>query len=261
MKPPILICTPRSGSTAILNDLHEISAKLYDSRNSLNEYFTCTSSTRFPVKHKIYKNKAGLHVQQFKSDEVLDEASRKKEVLRRLNLLQSDKNIYTLKLFTSSIAGNNQIIDYIKQNYTPIFLQRRNKLAQFFSILLFAYNMSDESEFKKAHYHMSDKPPTGFYYRRDIFDLFYEKIEEYFEVKSIFENHITLEYSEWQNDRNILFDKLGLDESHKFKLSDFDKQKTIPVPYGTKNREELIINKDEWEADKKYVLGWLNTLP
>lgn len=260
MKPPILICTPRSGSTAILNDLFEISMKVYGSRNSLNEYFTCTSSIRFPVKHKIYKNKAGLHVQQFKSNEVLDEVSRKKEVIRRLDLLKADKNIYTIKAFTSSIVDNDQVIDYIKQNYTPIFLQRRNKLAQFFSVLLFAYNMSDESEFKKAHYHINDKPPTGFYYRRDIFNLFYDKIEEYFYVKSLFENAITLEYSDWQNDRNVLFDKLGIEDNLRFELTKFNNQQTIPVPYGTKNREELILNKEEWEADKKYVLGWLNTL-
>ena len=255
---PLIITTHRTGSTLICELLFNIAVYNYKYKNNLDEYFTITtlydtvySNVNGIIKHistkrTEYNRACATYENDFNNITRLQDL-KYPEVLERIRLLENDLN-YMIKLFPTDFK--KEVLDFVTKNYNIVYLERRDKLKQFLSFLgLVQTNI--------AHYTNDSTPAVN----RIMYDSkwatkFICMDGMYHTLKRQYPSNIpTLYYED--------FIAEGADENALIKLLDLPVTrfaarpiKTVATPY-RKDLEDLIINKDEWLADKEAILEHL----
>jgi hypothetical protein len=238
---PILITTPRSGSSIINIQISNLAEQWWGYKNCLHEYFSL-GITRSRIE-KI-NDKLIFTFEGYTDDTWCNDHSA--ERIRRRDLLE-EKSEYMIKL----LPGNFEAwtVDWVKDNWNPIFLERRNKLDQLLSY--FALRSTRVSHYKKD----STKTVDKIEYKREWADTFIEGMNRYYQIKSELKGP-TLYYEDWIDE--------GADQNAIIKLLNWPKKDFVlmepiskPTPYAN-IPEYLISNKDEWNMDKSVIISRLD---
>jgi hypothetical protein len=239
---PILIASPRTGSTIIGKQISNLAEQWWGYKNYLHEYFSIGSL----IKTEVKNIKGTLHcVFLGYVTEPWCENS-EKERIRRRDLLDG-KTEYLIKLLPGNF--DSWIVDWVEDHWDPIFLERRNKLDQLLSYI--AYRSTNV-----AHYHKhSNNVVNEFEYKWKWADEFIWALQKYYQIKSELKGP-TIYYEDW-------FDE-GADQAALIKLlnwpqKDYKLMSPLgkPTPY-TNIPEYLISNKDEWNKDKSVIISRLD---
>jgi hypothetical protein len=168
------------------------------------------------------------------------------ERIRRRDLLE-DKTEYMIKLLPGNF--DSWTIDWVKDNWNPIFLERRNKLDQLLSYM--AYRSTNV-----AHYRIdSDAVVNEFYYKWEWADEFIWALNRYYQIKSKLAGP-TLYYEDWLDkgaDQNAVIELLNWPKIEYDPMPEMGK----PTPY-TNIPEHLICNKTDWNLDKSIIISRLD---
>lgn len=239
---PIIVTTPRSGSTLITDLLGNLAKQFSGYKNTLQEYFTITElyNPEFKrINDVVYCTKLDRKLEVWYDN-------KRTEILKRLNLLNNDHN-YMIKLFSEDIE--QEVQDMIDNHYDIIYLERRDKLSQYISYM----NMIGTNV---AHHTKDSDNVKQIIYWSKFRDEFLQINDNYFKYKKKYPSkYPTIYYEDFiikGSNEKALIDILGLD------LTEFNnlEVKTIPTPY-LSDLESLILNKKEWLQDREYIVNEL----
>jgi hypothetical protein len=154
---------------------------------------------------------------------------------------------YMIKVFPDHITKNCVVFEELQKQYQFIFLERRDKVAQFLSGC--AKRASG-----KSHYAIGDDDVADqLVFDLSAFESFVRQLQEYKVMKAMFPESPVLVYEDFMTaggDRQALINLLG--------LQDCD---TIPVyptitkttPYIVEDIEQLFVNQQEWNQHETRV--------
>jgi LPS sulfotransferase NodH len=242
---PIIITTPRTGATLICKKL----APMVGYKSNLNEFFFVTkhgTNTYEIIDGTVYVPQNGKV-----ADSTWWHHSGRDMQLERLNLIKDNLHDYMIKLQTWELQQPE--IKAILSKFDPVFVERRNKLDQVLSYLA----MVDTQPIGSAFHHLRDTPPvTGFHFCKTLVTEMLITLRKYYAVKREFKNPVTIYYED--------FMQLGGNEYALSKLLNLPYEQTLNTVIDTVetryagNREDLIINKDEWLEYKPTLLEKLD---
>lgn len=238
---PILITTPRTGSTLITDLLGSLSKQHYGYKNTLQEYFTIT---------ELYYIEYGYRdniLTTTKLDRKLDiwYNNKREEILKRVKLLNNDYN-YMMKLFPEDIEPE---VQSIVDTHDIIYLERRDKLSQYISYMNMigsniAHHKDDSTKVNKIIYWSK--------FRDEFINIYKNYLIYRDKHPSKYPTIYYEDFVEKGSDEQALIDILNLDITEYKKLD----IKTIPTPYES-DLESLILNKKDWLDDKEYIINEL----
>jgi hypothetical protein len=239
---PILIASPRTGSTIIGKQIGDLAEQWWGYKNYLAEYFSVGL-----VKSSIVEKEGILHVvfQGYDNNkgvwhEDLDERIRRRELL-------NGKTEYMIKMLPGNF--DDWTIPWIKENWNPIFLERRNKLDQLLSYL--AFRSTNIGHYRKD----SNKVVSEFDYKWEWVDEFFWSLNKFNQIKSQLTGP-TIYYEDWLEE--------GGDQSALIKLLNWSNKQYTPMPEMGKPTpytnipEHLIRNKTDWNLDKSIIISRLD---
>lgn len=232
---PILISTPRSGSTIVAEKIFNISRDNFNYIDNLDEFFNVTDmiQTNYHfVENKIVKEKSQKIFKKWYND--------KQEIYQyRLNLLKYNPN-YLIKFFPFNTPKD--IETFIIDTYDLIFLERKNKVAQFISFLgLFC-------EKKYSHNTINNfYQITKLKYDKKLLDSFINIIHQYNAFKEK-KSGITIFYEDVLQNKINETNIATLLNLNIHNINNYE-NKIIKTSYIT-DPELLIENYDEWKQDK-----------
>jgi len=239
---PILIASPRTGSSIIGKQISNLAEQWWGYKNYLHEYFSIGSL----IKTRVMR-KAGILNCVFEG--YVTEAwcnDPEEERIRRRELLDN-KSEYMIKLLPGNF--DSWTVNWVKDNWNPIFLERRNKLDQLLSYM--AYRSTNV-----AHYRIdSDAVVNEFYYKWEWADEFIWALNRYYQIKAELTGP-TLYYEDWLD--------AGADQNAIIKLLNWPKAEYVPMPIMGKPTpyanipEYLIANKTDWNLDKSVIISRLD---
>lgn len=245
---PILIATPRSGSTIIGEQIGNLAEQWWGYKNYLHEYFSVSPYYRSEI------TKAGkmLFFEYLGPAPANWCTDPKKERLRRKDLIGTDTN-YMIKCLPGNFA-EGWLTNWIKENYnTPIFLDRRDRFNQLMSWMAFR-------TVKVSHWHRdSENRIQSIDYKPEYVEEFVEMIKTFKKIRSEFENPVTIYYEDWMNggsSQRALIKMLGWDETKTFVKMITTTQST---PY-VGNVDNMVTNKFEWSPVKFTIQKMLKEL-
>jgi hypothetical protein len=239
---PILIASPRTGSSIIGKQISDLAEQWWGYKNYIHEYFSIGNLiktevvTRDGVIHWVFQ---GYVTEAWCND---PEAER----IRRRDLL-ANKTEYMIKLLPGNF--DSWTIDWVRDTWNPIFLERRNKLDQLLSYL--AYRSTNV-----AHYKIdSDAVVNEFYYNSKWTDEFIWALNRYYQIKAELSGP-TIYYEDWLDEGS---DQAALIKLLNWPKKDYKPMEPIgkPTPY-TNIPEYLILNKTEWTMDKSVIISRLD---
>ena len=240
MKTPIIVSTPRTGSNVALHILYNYLKQNSLVNNNLEEFVSLFHG----MDHGVEVNNNIINLTNFR--EVTDPIEREEKrlwlldnrdrvILERLDLLKRYP-AHTFKFITSSQP--QEVYDWVKDNNTCLFVERRQKLAQ---ILSFALIFS-----KQRHYKQGDQVGERVYVPVSWLERFmYQKIK-YDTFKKQFDNPRVAYYEDFVTDDGVneqaFFDAVGIEPgpNHVPYVPT-----TIKTPYNEEGRIGLIKNSDE----------------
>ncbi len=241
---PILFATARSGSTVIAQQLAKITFDLWNGKGYLGEAFAL-----YPDRPNFIEPvEGGLGLIYKNFDYPISFCNTKAEIINaykeRMGFLDNNKG-YLIKILSDQY---HPVMDsWIRANFTPIFLERRNKLDQILSYMAMQSN-------GKAHFSLNDQSDINkIIYKKADVDFLIEQMRLFVKIKSWYDGFVVY-YEDWFEhgaNEKILCGLIGL--SH---MSGSVGQSDIPykpTPYSS-NPEMLIENKDEWIRDKPSIL-------
>lgn len=232
---PLLVTTPRTGSTLIAEKLSNIAIDNFGYIKNLDEFFNITTvmKTNYYIKDNIIYKDPNIRVyeQWFKS---VDEIQ-----LQRLNMLEKNP-YYFIKVFPFNLHSN--VEKFITNNFDLIFLERKNKVLQFLSFLGLFNGPKQSHNHKKNRYKI-----TELVYDPNLLNSFIKIINNYQEFKKkYFQGHI-LYYEDIEHSvsEKVIAKHLNLNVNI---LNDRENifDRTVYIDY----QEKLILNQKEWLADK-----------
>lgn len=236
---PIVITTPRSGSNLFCQMLGNLAKQHYGYKDNLYEVFTV-----IPLfKGGFIKVDGCIKSTGIERTGVKWYESAREEKLKRLQLFENDHN-YLMKVFPSDLEP--EIEDMIHNNYDCIYLERKDKVGQLLSLFgLFQTNVS--------HHKDNSKQINEIYYDKKITEDFIAAVAKYNRFKaSCPSKYPTVYYEDFiANGGN----ELAVIQLLNLPISVYipEQAATIPTPY-LSNIESLIVNKDEWLADKDTII-------
>jgi len=244
LKPIVLFTTPRSGSTFIIDSLYHLGKRHFAYKNCLFEYFFVDVLYR-----SKFEKVDGIVIQTDFERMYKDWCQDKRqERLQRLSYIVNDP-YYAWKIFPSDLEP--EIEQFINEKYDVVYLERRNLVNQFLSLLgLLNYNTS--------HYKQGEtKKIKQLIYKKGWLLYFIDTIEKYLEFKN---NHPskypTLYYEDilaQSNQEEFINQYLNLGISNYTNRVNH----TIPTPY-IDNPENLVVNKESWLEGKKILLDFID---
>jgi hypothetical protein len=238
---PILITSPRTGSTIIGKQISHLAEQWWGYKNYLHEYLTIGSL----IKTEITEVDGILHwkLLEYVTKEWINA---QEERIRRRDLLKG-KSEYMIKLFPGNF--DSWTLDWVRDNWNPIFLERKNKLDQLLSYM--AYRSTNI-----AHYKIdSDVVVNEFYYNSKWADEFIWALQKYYQIKSELKGP-TIYYEDWLDsggDQTALIKLLNWPETDYNKITPTGKK----TPY-IDTPESLILNKTDWNMDKSVIINKLD---
>ena len=237
---PIIITTPRTGSYVFTNQIYNVYKHFNIVKSNLLEYFTIIKHYE---SHYAYIDNVLAKVSHVaRSSKWFDNARDIK--LQRLDVLKNDPN-YLIKLFLGQCEP--EVVDFVSAYYKPIYLERNNKVAQILSACSINSN--------PAHYNNSNTIAEKFMYDRTMVDYILRELEKYYQFKSSNES-ITFYYEELLK-VNFSQDYI----CYKLDLPIIDVRyniETVATPYSGNNIEDNIINIEEWNRDKEWLISELS---
>ena len=239
---PCIIATARTGSSYISYLMYEIGKDKFQYKNYLNEYFTVQEL--FQADYEKIDNVVQLIFSKRTNAKWFDDARKIK--LDRLNLLKNDTS-YAFKIFAEDIEP--EIDNYITKNFTPIFLERRNKIDQFIS---FSHMLSTNT----ASYDIDDNAVINeITVKQEHIQLFFNHIKNYTRYKNNYKGRSkTLYYEDFMNSEDQIEFIAKILNVVNFPEDIFFNSKKTPY---IDEPESLIANKTEWACIKmilKHVL-------
>ena len=244
---PILIATPRSGSTIIGEQIGNLAEQWWGYKNYLHEYFSVSPYYRSEISKvgkMLFFEYLGPADGQWCKNPSAERLARKK--------LLDENTKYMLKVMPGNFK-EDWMVPWIKENYNePIFLDRRNREAQLLSWM--AYRT-----IKVSHWHRdSENRIQVIEYKPEWVDEFVDMIKKFKEVQKKFDNPKTIYYEDWVDggrDQKTLIKLLGWENQPFVKMI----TTTQSSPY-TANPENLITNKFDWNPARPGILKRLREL-
>ena len=241
---PILIATPRSGSTVICKQISNLAEQWWGYKGCVNELFHVGSwfQTEVVKVNGILNWRVVGPVTQSGGwcEDIAGERARRRELLE-------NRAEYMINLHAN--VFENWTVDWVKQNWDPVFLERRNTVDQIISYA--AYRTS-----KKAHYAIeSNAVVNEFIYCKEHADLLLDILEKYHQIKKQLPGP-TLYYEDWLSeggDQNAIIKLLGWPNKPYMP----EPSRTKPTPY-VADPERLIVNSADWDRDKHSIVSRLN---
>jgi len=232
---PCIIATARTGSSYISYLMYEIGKDKFQYKNYLNEYFTVQEL--FQADYEKIDNVVQLIFSKRTNSKWFDDARKIK--LDRLNLLKNDTS-YAFKIFAEDIEP--EIDNYITKNFTPIFLERRNKIDQFIS---FSHMLSTNT----ASYNVDDSTLVNeITVKQEHVHLFLNHIKKYTRYKNDYKGiYKTLYYEDFMNSEDQIEFIAKILNVVNFPEDIFSNSKKTPY---IDEPESLIVNKAEWARIK-----------
>jgi hypothetical protein len=239
---PILIASPRTGSTIIGKQIGDLAEQWWGYKNYIHEYFSIGDL----IKTEVIERDGVIHClfKGYVTEHWCDNPEQ--ERIRRRELLNG-RTDHMIKLLPGNF--DNWTVDWVRDNWNPIFLERRNKLDQILSF--FAYRSTNV-----AHYHKdSDKVVNEFDYKWKWAEEFLPSLAHYYQIKAQLDGP-TIYYEDWLEegaDQKALIKLLGWPDREFTLMPEMGK----PTPY-TNIPEYLIRNKTDWNLDKSVIISRLD---
>jgi len=243
---PVLIATPRTGSTVMVKMLYNIARHKFGSKNYLNQYLTVTPHYREKF-DKIGGVIQSLSYVREKNKFLEDHLYRDTITKNRLKLLEGDTK-YTTKVFTQDFNG--ETYEFFRKHFDFIFLERRDRLAQ---LLSFCTMM----ETNKFEFRAGEEITKGYFSFSECM-TFFGILMHYKKIKTLNPNAPVIYYEDFMlsgGDIKALLKLLGLPQEE---IPEAIKIDTIPTPYPA-NIEDILVNKEEWLAAKPTIIKLLET--
>lgn len=234
---PILVTTPRTGSTAIANFMSCYADRYLGFAGNAKEAFVVTQlyERNFSVQSN---GNIRVDVVRPRVTPLSDEDAERSQALAFL--INIGKPVM-IKYLTHDVSHDVQ--EYMASNYQPVFLERRDVVSQFISFASLASN--------PAHFTKSSQPPRMFQYHSVFLDRFIAMLANYDRIKNKHPQAPVLVYEDLMDNTlsmSMLCKQLGWVEPHDMCTTD-----TIPTPY-IMPLEDMITNKNEWFRDKPRLL-------
>lgn len=224
---PIIITTPRTGSTLLCEMLTECSGY----KSNLNEFFFATPHGYMPYKIEdgLIKVEPGYITHTSKWNMPMKDVH-----AERLKLFDThDPLDYMIKLHSYDLVSKD-IVEFIKRYDTVIFLERRNVSEQILSYCA----MIEHSNEGDAFHHTKYSPQiTSVHFNEQNAKEIMLALKIYNRFKRNYKgNNITIFYEDFMNE------------------PPHSKLHTIKTKYANSNLEELVDNKDEWQLYKETII-------
>lgn len=238
---PVLIATPRTGSTVICKMLFNIAHHKFGSKAHLNQFLTIS-----PHYKEMFDKKDGMiqsvsYVRQ-KDAFFKEYENRAMITTKRLKLMENDIK-YTTKVFSLDFVP--ETYTFFKKNFDFVFIERRNKLEQ---LLSFSTMMTtNKHEFRDGE----DFGPNS-YFSFDHALTFFIQQAHYLKIKKMSPDAPVIYYEDFMQlggNTQALQTLLGLPIED---IPETIKIDTIPTPHSN-NLEDLLINKEEWLLHKHTI--------
>lgn len=250
---PVLITTPRSGSTVICKLMGNIARQTSDYKNNLMEFFNIDPICEVTYGEPIVfgeKTIAMMGYKFFEKQKVPWYGHDTNIALMQNHLcdmLENNKHKYMMKIFSHNFA-NPRVNKLIRSQYDCVFLERRDKLAQLLSMM--AVDTT-----RTPHYQDDSTPVSGFYFQYHLFKFFKERLKLYNHYASSISGPIIFyeDFIQMGSNQQALEKLLGIESSSLTPIP----LRSIPTPYTDSNIENLILNKDEWLKYKDEVISFL----
>jgi len=243
---PVLIATPRSGSTIIGELIGDLAVQLWGSKGWLNEFFNINQNLVTEV--KIINDRLYLQRNQYVDQPWCLDVSRERQI--RKQYVDNDPN-YVIKFLVSQVE--DWTVDWITENnYTPIFVERRDKIKQLLSFLT-------SKKTNSWYYHKSreNQPVTEIIYDEETALKLVWILREYKVLKNKFKNPITIYYEDFIDkggNQKAIAEILGIGETFIETQTD-----SAVTPY-LKDPESLISNDQAWLEAKDRITKLLNQI-
>lgn len=243
---PFIVTTPRTGSTVICHILGEIAQHKWNYKQTLFEYFNVST----PSKDWCYSIVDGIVTWRPRQpNDVPDwntQAEKATLILERLKSITGPDR-YMAKAFPDHLTRNCVVFDELQKRYQFLFLERRDKVAQFLSVC--AKRASG-----KPHYLVDeDVVADQLVFDVSAFDSFVKQLQQYKQMKAMFPESPVLVYEDFMEaggDRRALVQLLGLDGCDTMTAYS---AVTKTTPYTVDDIERLFINPQEWNDHKTRV--------
>lgn len=244
---PILFAPPRSGSTIIGELLGNLAEQLWNSKGYLGEFFNVNQN--LVTEAKILPN-GRLYLQR---NQYVDRPwclDISKERLGRKALVDKDPN-YVIKFLIGQVEPWTK--DWvIEHEYTPIFIERKDKVNQLISFL--TANQTNQWYYHKSR---SNDVVKQIIYDEECALRFIWILREYKQFKNQFENSITIEYEDFMDkggNQKALVDILRIRLPYNEIETD-----SSPTPY-LLNSQSLIEQDANWLKSKERITKLLNEI-
>lgn len=235
---PILIATARSGSSIISNLMYQIGKDSYGYKNYLNEFFTVTElfQTMYEVKEGIICQSRSIR----KNEKWFNSA--RDEKLQRLELIKTDP-LYAIKVFAEDIEP--EILTFLKENFKPVYLERKNKVDQFLS---FTHMLSTNTA---AYDVNSDTRIDKIFVEKKHIPLFLQHIKNFYRLRQqLPSTYPTMYYEDFMASE----DQTEFIKNY-FSIENYNERPFInskSTPYDS-FPESLIVNKQDWQIVKNLI--------
>ena len=190
MFKPILITTPRTGSSLVCQLLGDIARYTSDYKNDLQEFYTIE-----PGYEAIYKQASvfGEQIITVKSYREVSthplwygsEDNIPQMILERTEMLMSNPHRYMIKLFADTLM-NESIRNAVFPRYEPVYLQRQDLLEQYLSSM---YLQGPNLQFHYRPGQIAKAKEINFNYKHFIHFkntlLMYKKVKERYPGQTI----------------------------------------------------------------------------
>jgi hypothetical protein len=243
---PVLIATPRTGSTVMAKMLYNIASHQYGSKNYLNQYLTVTPHYREKfdkingmIQSLSYVRKKDAFHEDFKYRDVI--------IKNRLEILKNDVK-YTTKIFTQDF--NAESYTFFREHYDFIFVERRNKMEQLLSFCTMmetnSFQYRDGESVKKCYFSFNEAM------------TFFGILMHYIKIKNLNPTAPVIYYEDFMELGGNTVALMSLLKIPVQVLPEKIKIDTIKTPYDH-SIEDLIVNKEEWYQAKPTIIKLLKT--
>lgn len=249
MFKPILITTPRTGSSLICQLLGDIARHTSDYKNDLQEFYTIEPGYEAIYEQASVFNEQIITVKSYREVSAHplwygSEDNKRQMVLDRTEMLVSNQYRYMIKLFPGALM-NDGIRNAVFPRYDPVYLQRQDLLQQYLSSM---YLRGPNLQFHYQSGQTAEAKEINFNYKHFVnFKntlLLYKKVKERYPGPTIFYEDVV----QHKNQHQALADILNVSyEGVKSSVV-----KTIQSPYAIPLKEMLVYNW-KWKMYKNEV--------
>lgn len=243
---PILFATARSGSTIIGELIGDLAVQLWGSKGFIREFFGV--SQNLVTEAKIVNGKLYLQRNQYVDQPWCLDVQ--KEKLHRKAMVDADPH-YVIKFLIGQVE--DWTIPWLSEfGYTPIFIERQDKVKQLLSFL-------SAKQTGNWYYHKSrnNSPVKEIKYNEEqAIDLIWQ-LRNFKEFKKKFDNPITIYYEDFMHrggNQKAVIEILGLQINHNEPESD-----SALTPY-SKKPEDIIEQDINWLNAKERIIKLLNDI-